>query len=75
MTWVGKSSMEVVVYIDQMTEGKWAPFTMAFFVMVARNPKDNKPAIVNPLRCDSAIEKTLFEEGDRMRVSCPFQST
>jgi hypothetical protein len=38
VTWVGRSSAESTVNLEQKVEGKWEQVTTARFVLVARDP-------------------------------------
>lgn len=38
MTWVGKSSAESTLYLEQKRDGEWTKVTEARFVLVARDP-------------------------------------
>ena len=38
MTWVGRSSAESTVHLEQKVDGEWKQVTVARFVLVARDP-------------------------------------
>ena len=38
VTWVGKSSAESTLYLEQVRDGQWRKVTEAKFVLVARDP-------------------------------------
>jgi len=64
VSWVGKSSMEVSVLIDQQTApGVWKKLTSAVFVFVARDPLNQGSAVINPLVADSPEEAAYIDLG------------
>lgn len=67
VSWVGKSSVEVVVWLEQKLHGVWRKLTRALFVMVARNATNTAAAILNPLAPASPEEKKIYEGGERKR--------
>lgn len=65
VTWVGKSSFEATMEVDQQDDMKeWLTVTKARFVMVARDPLNKGPALVNPLVPETDEEKALFQKGE-----------
>lgn len=74
VTWVGKSSMEATMEVDQQDESKvWQTVTKARFVMVSRDPSNKGAAFVNLLVPETDEEKALFQKGEenkdrRMRM-------
>eukprot|EP00092_Neocalanus_flemingeri_P035179 GFUD01038283.1.p1 GENE.GFUD01038283.1~~GFUD01038283.1.p1 ORF type:complete len:511 (+),score=112.98 GFUD01038283.1:56-1588(+) len=66
VTWVGSSSAEVGVGMEQMEEGVWKKVCEAKFVMVARDAATGtKSAPINPLVVKSEDEKILFKLGKK----------
>lgn len=63
VSWVGKSSVEVVVWLEQMREGKWHKITRALFLMAARNPIRTGPAMLNPIKPANEREKEILSGG------------
>ncbi|XP_070499028.1 acyl-coenzyme A thioesterase 9, mitochondrial-like [Chironomus tepperi] len=64
VSWVGKSSVEVVVWLEQRRTGKWRKITRALFLMAARDPCNIKAAVVNPLVPGNDEEKRILEGGE-----------
>lgn len=67
-TWVGNTSMEISLNVDQESDGgALETFLAAKFLMVARNPNTQSKAIVNPLCVETPEEKAYFEAGEANR--------
>lgn len=49
MTYVGKTSLEVTLWLEQLRDGKFERITRAHFVFVARDPTNTSSVIVNQL--------------------------
>ncbi|GAQ88735.1 Acyl-CoA thioesterase [Klebsormidium nitens] len=68
VTWVGRSSMEIQIRLDQPNASAEQPDSrpplVANFTFVARDITTNKAAAINPLAPDTAEEKALFAEGE-----------
>lgn len=64
VSWVGRSSVEVVVWLDQKHQGKWKRITHALFLMACRNATNTGSAIINPLKPASDIEKKIYSGGE-----------
>jgi acyl-coenzyme A thioesterase 9 len=63
-TFVGRTSMEIRVNVDQKNEtGVWEPILHSFFTMVALDKNTHRPTPVNKLAPISDDEKILFELG------------
>lgn len=65
MSWVGRTSVEVVVWLEQMIQGRWRKLTRALFLMACRNATNTAAAIVNPLKPANDEEKRIFDGGER----------
>jgi len=79
LTWVGKTSMEATMEVDQKDPelNEWQTFTKARFVMVSRDPMNKGSAIVNRLVAETDEEKNLFQKGEenkQMRLRTQSQS-
>uniref|UniRef100_UPI00358E5A8B acyl-coenzyme A thioesterase 9, mitochondrial n=1 Tax=Myxine glutinosa TaxID=7769 RepID=UPI00358E5A8B len=59
VSWVGKTSMEVQMQVMQNGKDK----LQATFVVVARDPQNQRSAFLNPLQYDGAEEEKLFTQG------------
>lgn len=64
VSWVGRSSVEVVVWLEQKIGGKWRKLTRALFLMAARNATNTSAAIVNPLHPANDEEQRIFDGGE-----------
>lgn len=63
VSWVGKSTMEVVVWLEQFQHGEWQKITRAIFLMAARNSTNTRSAIVNSLTATNDEEKKILDGG------------
>ena len=64
VTFVGKSSAETTLQLEQGIDGKWVKFTEATFVMVARDSLNKGAAFINPLEVLTVEEKEIQEKGE-----------
>ncbi|XP_020812011.1 acyl-coenzyme A thioesterase 9, mitochondrial-like isoform X2 [Drosophila serrata] len=63
VSWVGSSSMEVVVWLEQVIDGEINPVTHALFLMGARNATNTAAAAVNPIEPSNEKEKVILAGG------------
>lgn len=63
VTWVGKTSAECTLVLEQLVNRDWVKITEALFVLVARDPLNKQPAFINPLKLETEEEKDLFKIG------------
>lgn len=63
MSWVGRSSIEVAVWLEQKQHGKWRKLTRALFLMASRNATNTEAAFVNPLAPANDEETHIYEGG------------
>ena len=63
VTFVGKSSAETTLQLEQLIGGHWLKFTEATFVMVARDPLNRSAAFINPLEVVTEEEKEILKRG------------
>jgi acyl-coenzyme A thioesterase 9 len=68
VTWVGRSSAESTLYLEQVRDGEWRKVTEAKFVLVARDPTNRGSAVLNPLETETAEEKEIFHKGEQNKV-------
>ncbi|KRT82800.1 hypothetical protein AMK59_4083 [Oryctes borbonicus] len=68
VSWVGRSSMEVVVWLDQKPHGEWNRITKAVFLLAARDAINSKSAVVNPLKPETDEEKAICKGGQERKV-------
>jgi acyl-coenzyme A thioesterase 9 len=66
-SWVGRSSIEVVVWLEQKFHGKWRKLTRALFLMAARDSSNLKAAIVNPLVPANEEEQQILKGGENRK--------
>uniref|UniRef100_A0A182SRC6 HotDog ACOT-type domain-containing protein n=1 Tax=Anopheles maculatus TaxID=74869 RepID=A0A182SRC6_9DIPT len=64
VSWVGRTSVEVVVWMEQKLHGKWRKLTRALFLMAARDATNTKAAFINPLVPANEEEKAIFDGGE-----------
>nr|XP_016931303.1 acyl-coenzyme A thioesterase 9, mitochondrial-like [Drosophila suzukii] len=63
VSWVGTSSMEVVVWLEQKVDEKYKKITRALFLMAARNATNTGSAPVNPIQAANEEEKQILAGG------------
>uniref|UniRef100_A0A1I8IY11 Acyl-coenzyme A thioesterase 9, mitochondrial n=2 Tax=Macrostomum lignano TaxID=282301 RepID=A0A1I8IY11_9PLAT len=74
VSWVGSSSIEVTMKIEQQAgeDGAagvaWTPVLDATFVNAARHPLENRAAKLNPLLLESAADREIFQRGERAKA-------
>lgn len=64
VSWVGKSSIEVVVWLEQKSHGVWRKLTRALFLIAARDPMAQKAALINPLIATTDEEREILAGGE-----------
>lgn len=67
VSWVGRSSVEVVVWLEQKMQGKWRKLTRALFLMACRNATNTSAAVVNPLIPSNDEEKRIHMGGENRK--------
>ena len=65
--YVGNSSIECQLVVDQLKESSYEVILNSFFTMVALNKETNKPMQVNRLNPVTDEDKNLFELGKRLK--------
>ncbi|XP_043651835.1 acyl-coenzyme A thioesterase 9, mitochondrial isoform X1 [Drosophila teissieri] len=63
VSWVGSSSMEVVVWLEQVVNEEYQKITRALFLMAARNATNTAAAPVNPIQPANEEEKVILAGG------------
>ncbi|CAF3016783.1 unnamed protein product [Rotaria sp. Silwood2] len=66
-SFVGKSSMEVTLKIDQDNNGTWEHVLHALFVLAARDPRTKKSAKMNPLVGSTEKDNAIIKQGQLNR--------
>lgn len=61
---MGKSSLEVVVWLEQLMHGTWHRITRALFLMAARDSNNKQAGIVNPLEPADDREREILSGGE-----------
>lgn len=64
---MGKSSVEVVVWLEQMRHNQWYKLTRALFLMAARDATHTKAAFVNPIAPANDEETKILSGGEQRR--------
>lgn len=64
VSWVGRSSMEVVVWLEQKYQGVYKKITRALFLMAARNATNTAAAPVNPITPATEEEQQILSGGE-----------
>ncbi|CAD6992015.1 unnamed protein product [Ceratitis capitata] len=64
VSWVGRSSMEIVVWLEQKYQGVYKKITRALFLMAARNATNTGAAPVNPIVPATEEEKLILSGGE-----------
>ena len=72
VTWVGKSSAESTLHLEQLIDGQWVKITQALFVLVARDPLNRGAAFINPLELGTDEERALFQQGEENKKRCTY---
>ncbi|XP_055852733.1 acyl-coenzyme A thioesterase 9, mitochondrial-like [Episyrphus balteatus] len=67
VSWVGRSSMEIVVWLEQLEGDTYKKITRALFLMAARNANNTKSAPVNPLIPANENEKMILAGGEQRK--------
>lgn len=67
VSWVGKSSIEVIVWLEQQKKDVWIKLTRAIFLMAARDPTNTRAAIVNTLVPRNEEEKSILHAGEKRK--------
>lgn len=63
MSWVGTTSIEVVVWLEQKHFDRWQKLTRALFVMAARDPCNRGSAPINPIKPANKEEENILIGG------------
>ncbi|KAH8306372.1 hypothetical protein KR018_009317, partial [Drosophila ironensis] len=63
VSWVGTSSIEVVVWLEQIIGGEYKKLTRALFLMAARNATNTGSAPVNPIKPAIEEEEKILSGG------------
>lgn len=63
---MGRTSVEVVVWLEQKLHGIWRKLTRALFLMACRNATNTQAAVVNPLQPATEEERKIYAGGERM---------
>lgn len=64
VTWVGKTSIEVTMNLEQLINNSYSKLLEARIVNVARDPLNKRPAFINPLVAETDEERNELEGGN-----------
>lgn len=65
VSWVGRSSIEVVVWLEQQADnGMWNKLTRALFLFASRNSTNTKAQVINRLVPANENEKRILDGGE-----------
>ncbi|XP_049818353.1 acyl-coenzyme A thioesterase 9, mitochondrial-like [Aethina tumida] len=64
VSWAGKTSLEIVVWLEQENNNKLERITKALFVIAARDPTNTKSTWVNKLLAGNEYEKQILSGGE-----------
>lgn len=64
VSWVGNSTMEVVVWLEQKDQNSWQKLTRALFLMAARDSLNKRAAFVNKLVPATDHETKILQGGE-----------
>ncbi|XP_037946175.1 acyl-coenzyme A thioesterase 9, mitochondrial-like [Teleopsis dalmanni] len=67
ISWVGRSSMEVVVWLEQKDHGIYKKITRALFLFAARNATNTSSAPVNAISPASDEERNILLGGEKRK--------
>ncbi|KAH8338513.1 hypothetical protein KR059_007891, partial [Drosophila kikkawai] len=65
VSWTGRSSMEIIIYVRQLAHGEYIDVTKAIFVMVARNATNTGAAPINPLQVGDETETLIQQQAEK----------
>ncbi|XP_020812009.1 acyl-coenzyme A thioesterase 9, mitochondrial [Drosophila serrata] len=65
VSWTGRSSMEIIIYVRQLAHGEYIDVTKAIFVMVARNATNTGAAPINPLQVGDETEALIQQAAEK----------
>ncbi|XP_074042907.1 acyl-coenzyme A thioesterase 9, mitochondrial isoform X3 [Leptinotarsa decemlineata] len=63
VSWVGNSSLEVVVWLELRMHGTWNPVTRALFLLAARDSNNSKSTVVNAIQPANDREIQILSGG------------
>ncbi|XP_067615986.1 acyl-coenzyme A thioesterase 9, mitochondrial-like [Eurosta solidaginis] len=67
VSWVGRSSLEIVIWVEQMENNKIKPITRALFLMAARDAINSAAVPVNPISPATDEEKIILSGGEERK--------
>ncbi|CAF0945146.1 unnamed protein product [Brachionus calyciflorus] len=68
-SWVGKSSCEVTMKLEQeLAANVWSNVLEAKFLVCARDTNNIAPAVMNPLEIVTPEEKAIYELGEKSKI-------
>lgn len=67
VSWVGKTSLEISVWLEQKDHEQFRLITQAVFLMAARNATNTKAAPINLLKPSNDYEQAVYNLGEERR--------
>ncbi|XP_065354156.1 acyl-coenzyme A thioesterase 9, mitochondrial-like [Calliphora vicina] len=67
VSWVGRTSLEISVWLEQKHQDNFRQITQAVFLMAARNATNTQAAPINPLEPSNEQEREIFNLGEERR--------
>lgn len=64
VSWAGRSTLEVVVWLEQLEDGNWQRITRAVFLLAARDPTNSYATPVNAIEPANEREKQILSGGE-----------
>ncbi|KAL1491501.1 hypothetical protein ABEB36_012090 [Hypothenemus hampei] len=64
VSWASRSTLEVVVWLEQLDDGHWQRITRALFLLAARDPTNTYASVVNPIEPSNERERTILFGGE-----------
>lgn len=69
VSWVGKTSLETTISIEQQVEsGEWIKKAESIFIMAARSLSDGRSAVLNKMVPQTEEEKWYYERGEQNKL-------
>ncbi|XP_041483095.1 acyl-coenzyme A thioesterase 9, mitochondrial-like [Lytechinus variegatus] len=69
VTWVGKTSIEVTINLEQMINNSYSKILEAKIVNVARDPLNKRPSFINPLVAETEEESKELIAGNARKIA------
>ncbi|KAF7267930.1 acyl-coenzyme A thioesterase 10, mitochondrial-like [Rhynchophorus ferrugineus] len=67
VSWCGRSTLEVVVWLEQFEDGEWQRITRALFLLAARDPTNSYATPVNAIEPANERERHILSGGEQRK--------